>query len=496
MERGRLFVLGGSGFVGREAVREAVAQGWKVTALARGAETAARLRALGADAVLGDARAPEAWIEAARGADAIVDLVQPELPPRIRPRDIAAVSRAREEMTRALLAGLRALPAPERPLLLSVSGTDDLAPDADGRIGASSPLRDPPTGFGHVGVPVRRLVDADGAAATFVHLGTVYGPGKSFAKSIFPRLARGRMVLPRAARNRLPLVHVRDAARAIVHLAGLGRARLAGRTWLVVDEAGGAPLGEFFDEAAALMGVAPARRVPPWLFSALAGRILLETLTRDLRAEPTDLLATGFRFVHPTMRDGLRPTLSALGYPARRTQARARGPRRAWVGARLAAAVGALVAVNVVDLPLTVRGMRAIAAGEPVLDLRLGYAAPAAYRFLDALGTRGRGTYIEMLWTVDLVLPALFALALWGAIAAGALRRWSWAALAAGTVDYLENGAITALVLAYPARHDALAVLASVLTVAKFTLYLACAVAAVAGAFGRDGSAPARGASA
>src|SRR6266508_2557416 len=157
MELGRLFVLGGSGFVGREAVREAVAQGWKVTALARGAETAARLRALGADAVLGDARAPEAWIEAARGADAIVDLVQPELPPRIRPRDIAAVSRAREEMTRALLAGLRALPAPERPLLLSVSGTDDLAPDADGRIGASSPLRAPPPGFGHVGVPVRRL---------------------------------------------------------------------------------------------------------------------------------------------------------------------------------------------------------------------------------------------------------------------------------------------------------------------------------------------------
>src|SRR6266542_3816875 len=487
MARGSLFVLGGSGFVGAETVREAVAQRWRVTALARTGEAAAQLRSLGATPVRGDARAPDGWIAAACGADAIVDLVQPELPRRIRQRDVEAVSRARQGMTRALLAALGALPAPDRPLLVSVSGTDDLAPDALGAIGGSSPLRDPPVGFGHIGAPIRRMIEGAGVAATFLYLGTVYGPGKSFAATVFPRLARGRLVLPHPARNRLPLVHVRDAARAIVHLAGLGRARLAGRTWLVVDEAGGAPLGEFFDEAAALMGVAPARRVPPWLFSALAGRILLETLTRDLRAEPTDLLATGFRFVHPTMRDGLRPTLSALGYPARRTQARARGPRRAWVGALLAAAVGALVAVNVVDLPLTVRGMRAIAAGEPVLDLRLGYAAPAAYRFLDALGPRGRGTYIEMLWTVDLVLPALFALALWGAIAAGALRRWSWAALAAGTVDYLENGAITALVLAYPARHDALAVLASVLTVAKFTLYLACAVAAVAGAFGRDG---------
>src|SRR6266545_4898666 len=45
MERGRLFVLGGSGYVGREAVREAVAQGWKGTALAGGRAAAFAPRA-------------------------------------------------------------------------------------------------------------------------------------------------------------------------------------------------------------------------------------------------------------------------------------------------------------------------------------------------------------------------------------------------------------------------------------------------------------------
>src|SRR6516164_3760327 len=79
----------------------------------------------------------------------------------------------------------------ERPLLLSVSGVDDLAPDTRGRVDDGSPLRTTPTGFSHVGVPVRRLVEASGVAAAFLHLGTVYGPGKSFAASIFPRLARG-----------------------------------------------------------------------------------------------------------------------------------------------------------------------------------------------------------------------------------------------------------------------------------------------------------------
>ena len=56
MERTRLFVIGGAGFVGREAIRAAVARGWEVLALARSAERAAELTAMGAVPVRGDAR--------------------------------------------------------------------------------------------------------------------------------------------------------------------------------------------------------------------------------------------------------------------------------------------------------------------------------------------------------------------------------------------------------------------------------------------------------
>ena len=324
MESRRLFVLGGTGFIGSETIREAVARGWELRALARSAEKVERLRALGAVAVRGDARAPREWMGAVRGTDAIVDLAQPELPARIGSRDIEAVSEARQASTRELVARLAELVPGERPLLVSVSGTDDLAPDAQGRIDGSSALTSSPTGFGHIGVPVRRIIEAAGTASTFLYLGTVYGPGKSFAAAIFPRLARGRMLLPRHAQNRLPLIHVRDAARAIVHLAGLGQDRLTGRSWILVDQAGGARLSDFFDHAAALMGVSPPARAPAWLLSVLMGRILFETLSRDVGAEPSALLATGFRFSYPTIREGLPATLEALGYSRSGGMVRAR----------------------------------------------------------------------------------------------------------------------------------------------------------------------------
>jgi len=483
----RLFILGGTGFIGSETVREAVAQGWSVTALARSEEKADRLRALGAAPVIGDAAEPREWIGRLRGADMLIDLAQPELPARIRPRDIEAVSDARQVMTRELLACLRELAAEERPLLVSVSGTDDLTPDARGRIDTASPLRTPPVGFGHIGAAVRRLVEASGMPSTFVYLGTVYGPGKSFASTVFPRIARGRMLLPHGAENLLPLIHVRDAARAIIHLAALGPEHLTGRSWILVDEAGGARLADFFGHAATLIGVAPPARAPAWLLSMLMGRILFETLSRDVRAEPSDLVASGFRFTYPTIREGLPATLSALAYPIadRSPPPIARHGARWW--ALLVVTLASLFGVNALDFPLSVPRMRELAGGEAILDMRIqGYSPREAYHLLETLGPSGRHSYLEMLWTIDLLLPAVFALFLWASVSRGALRRWRWAALLGAGADYLENAAITLLLVGFPSQRDSLVGLASALTVSKFALYFAALALALVGAiFGR-----------
>jgi hypothetical protein len=148
----------------------------------------------------------------------------------------------------------------------------------------------------------------------------------------------------------------------------------------------------------------------------------------------------------------------------------------------LAAALAAIVAVNAVDLPVTARGLRAAAGGEPVLDLRLGYGPEVASRVLHRLGESGRASYLTMLWTVDLLLPALFGLALWAGLGAGRFSRWRGLALAAAGCDYLENAALSALILGHPRIPPALAVIAATLTVLKFLLYGLAAGLAAAGA--------------
>jgi hypothetical protein len=213
-------------------VREAVARGFEVRALARFEAKAERLRSLGAIPVLGDSLEPARWVGQARGAEVLIDLTQPELPSRIRspgpggrgPRSRGHGPAAHRSARRALA---RRAPAPRlrerhrRPRARRAGWDRRLLAPA-GRA----------AGLGRIGVRLRRVVEAAGAKASFLYLGTVYGPGRSFASSLFPRLARGRMTLPAPALNRYPLIYVLDAARAVVHLAALERGwRAAAFSW-------------------------------------------------------------------------------------------------------------------------------------------------------------------------------------------------------------------------------------------------------------------------
>lgn len=73
----RVFVTGGSGYVGSAVVRELVRAGHAVTGLARSAEGAARLDGLGASHVRGDLAAPEGWAtRAGEEHDATVHVAQ------------------------------------------------------------------------------------------------------------------------------------------------------------------------------------------------------------------------------------------------------------------------------------------------------------------------------------------------------------------------------------------------------------------------------------
>jgi nucleoside-diphosphate-sugar epimerase len=307
-----VFMIGGTGFIGRAVVSEALERGFQVRALARSESAASSLRSAGAEPVRGDAQKPS-WIEQARGADVLIDLVQPSLPKRMSRRAMRGVAAERTVATAAVLAALERLPGGERPVYFSISGADDLDPDGRGVISHESALRSGDSGFAVIGVPVRRLVEGSGVEAAFVHFGVmVYGPGKSFADIYVKGLRKGRAAVIGAGENRLPLTHVSDAARALVHLAGLRRGELAGSTFLAADGSD-TTQGQLFDQTAELMGVKRPRRVPAAIAGLVGGPVAAEAMTFDAHADNSALIESGFKFRYPSPREGLPPTLEELG---------------------------------------------------------------------------------------------------------------------------------------------------------------------------------------
>jgi nucleoside-diphosphate-sugar epimerase len=308
-----MFVLGATGFVGSEVVREALKAGWAVKALARSQKASDRVAGLGSMPILGDASDASSWKSELRNTDVLFDLVQPEIPVPFRVKAVRKISEKRQALTKGILDALSNIAEDERPLYFSISGTDDLEPDSNRMIGSESKTATSPSGFGHIGIPVRRIVERSGVDAVYVYLGTVYGPGKTFAQTIIPQLAQGKWKLIGGGANHIPIVHVEDVARGLVHLASLDRALTVGKSFVLAD-ASRTTAKELFTGTAEMMGAKAPGSVPKFLASLSAGKIVIETLTHDLIADPTGLTKTGFAFKYKSYREGMPPTLEKLGY--------------------------------------------------------------------------------------------------------------------------------------------------------------------------------------
>ncbi|RMZ69100.1 alcohol dehydrogenase [Pyrenophora seminiperda CCB06] len=74
MGAGRLFVIGGTGFVGPVLIEQAVAHGYQVRALSRTEASDAKLRALGAEPVRGDLTSLGTIRHESKDADAVINL--------------------------------------------------------------------------------------------------------------------------------------------------------------------------------------------------------------------------------------------------------------------------------------------------------------------------------------------------------------------------------------------------------------------------------------
>ena len=207
-----VFILGGTGLIGRGVVRELVAHGHPVNALSRSPASDKALEDLGARAVRGDMRAPEEWRNHPKDADAVVQVAA------TFDDDMGAVDAA---VIDALEAG-----ASERsePLQVVYTGGCWLYGATGDEVADEARPFAPIPAFDWMVHHAKRLMANDALAVAVLHPAMVYAKGQG----VFDRFvdaAREHRPIPiwGAAGTRWPLVHRDDLAVAyrLVLEAGL-----------------------------------------------------------------------------------------------------------------------------------------------------------------------------------------------------------------------------------------------------------------------------------
>ncbi|MGE0025799.1 MAG: SDR family oxidoreductase [Thermoleophilia bacterium] len=203
----RVFVTGGSGFIGSAVVPELLAAGHAVSGLARSDASAGVLDAAGVEAIRGDLEDLDVLARAAAGADAIVHCAFVH-------DDFSALDRAGRIDLAAVETFGDALAGSGRALVIT-SGTGLLA---SGRLATEDDRGDPASHGSHrLTSEVRAIELAErGVRSAVVRLPpTVHGEGDhGFVPALIDIARRtGVSGFPGDGANRWPAVHRRDAAR-------------------------------------------------------------------------------------------------------------------------------------------------------------------------------------------------------------------------------------------------------------------------------------------
>jgi len=285
----KVFVAGASGAIGRPLIPLLLEAGHEVTGMTRSEESAERIRAAGASAVVADVFDAEAVTAAAAGTEVLIHQltsIPDDLDPRKMEEQFETTNRLRTEGTRNLLA------AAGGARVIAQSIAFAYAPREGGLHTEDDPLWVEATPiFAAVQEMEEQVTAADGLILRY---GFFYGPGTSYArdggtaavvrKRQFPVMGRGQ--------GEWPFIHIDDAASATVAAVEHGEPGV----YNVVDD-DPAPLREWLPVFAEAIGAKKPFRVPKLMARLAAGKVAThygtamrgasnEKAKRDLAWEP------------------------------------------------------------------------------------------------------------------------------------------------------------------------------------------------------------------
>jgi nucleoside-diphosphate-sugar epimerase len=207
----RVFLTGGTGFIGTHLVNALLARGDEVTCLVRSPAKAAGLEARGVRLVRGDLESRAALREGAAGADVVIHLAGV-----IAARSAGEFIAANRDGTANVLDAAAAHP-PRR--FVFVSSIAAAGPTVPGRPLVESALPHPVTPYGASKLAGEALVRTASFPWTIVRPPVVYGEWDRATLRIFQLANRGLVPLLGDGSQELSAIHGEDLAAALVTVA-------------------------------------------------------------------------------------------------------------------------------------------------------------------------------------------------------------------------------------------------------------------------------------
>lgn len=201
----RVFVLGGTGSIGSPTVRELIARGHDVSALARSDASAAKLRGMGAAPIAGNIASPEQWAESLPVLDAVIhaacDFTTEMDPIDRRQLDVLLRSLARQ---------------PRESRFIYTGGCWLFGATGDVTVTEETPFCPLPA-FAWMVPHLQRILEASEVDGIVIHPAMVYiAGGGVFDRFARDAVARDAIRVVGSEQVRWPLVHSEDLANLYV----------------------------------------------------------------------------------------------------------------------------------------------------------------------------------------------------------------------------------------------------------------------------------------
>jgi len=296
----KVFVIGGTGFLGSNLIPKLQRQGHEVTILTRSKEKASSLDSPSIRVVVGDLLQPESLVANLSHQDIVISVAMPDIrPERMSSKRFKIL---RNQTTSYFSTSIAIAEKLSCPLILTLGTSFRTAGEevAD----ENWPIeRFGMTKLGELVDPLISEVIRRGSPPLIQMLpGEIYGPGGLFRNLMYEWMKNRKYRVIGSGKNYIPRIHVEDCAEAYVRV--LEKMPIGERFIITDDEP--CTQREFAYFMADCMNVPRPKSIPSLIVRIIMGRSIYETVTMNCRASNAKAKRDlDWKLKYPTYREGL-----------------------------------------------------------------------------------------------------------------------------------------------------------------------------------------------